>query len=68
MASEIERLRKAQADAVMDLIGPMLDAWEGLPTDVRCSDEMEKLNECISHISNAMLNAGDFEADGETKP
>ena len=59
MASEIERLRKAQSDAVMNLIGEMLDAWEALPTDVRCSDEMEELNEHISRINNAMLNAGD---------
>lgn len=60
--SEIDRLRKAQSDAVMDLIGEMLDAWEGLPTDVRCSDEMEELNECISRINNAMLTAGDSQS------
>jgi len=57
MASEIERLRKAQAKAVMPLIGPLLDAWEGLPNDFKGAEEFEELNEQLEAINAAMEDA-----------
>lgn len=33
--SEINRLRRGQAKAVMSLIGPLLDEWEGLANDIK---------------------------------
>lgn len=35
MASELERLRAQQSRAVMERIGPLLDAWEAIPNDVK---------------------------------
>jgi hypothetical protein len=55
--SEITRLRKAQAKAVMPMIGPLLDAWEGLPNDFKDSEELEALNEHLSAINSAMEDA-----------
>ena len=57
MANEIERLRKAQARAVMPLIGPLLDAWEGLPNDFKGSEELEELNNHLGAIATAMEDA-----------
>ena len=56
-AQEIERLRKAQAAAVMPLIGPLLDAWEYIPNDVSQMDELVALKSHIEQISNVMETA-----------
>lgn len=54
---EVVRLRKAQAKAVMPLIGPLLDAWYQVPNDVACMDELEHLSQLLEDINNAMENA-----------
>lgn len=54
---ERKRLRKAQAALVMPLIGPLLDAWESLPNDVACMDELEELGTHMQAIEEAMENA-----------
>lgn len=35
---ERERLRREQAERVMPLIGPLLDAWDGMPNDEKDPD------------------------------
>lgn len=55
--SEREQLRRAQSEAVMPLIGPLLDAWEGLPNDVACDEELGAVRLRIKDISRAMLAA-----------
>lgn len=57
MSSEVKRLRAAQAKLVMPLIGPLLDAWEQVPNDVACTDELEQLSQLLEDINNAMENA-----------
>lgn len=60
MASEIERLRKKQSKAVMELIGPLLDAWDGMPNDVKGQmEEEEALDLChyLRRIAKAMEDA-----------
>ena len=54
---EVKRLRRAQAKAVMPLIGPLLDAFEQIPNDVLGMDEMEDLCVAIEAINYAMENA-----------
>jgi len=53
-------LRKAQAKAVMPMIGPMLDAWEGVPNDVRgyMKEQCPELGCWLDDISAAMEFAG----------
>lgn len=41
--SEIEALRKKQAEAVMPLIGNLLDQWDGMPNDLR--DHIHEVHE-----------------------
>ncbi|ANN66438.1 hypothetical protein [Bordetella bronchialis] len=55
--SEVDALRAAQADAVMPLIGPLLDAWEGLPNDLAGEDDLSELKRHVAAINHAMLNA-----------
>jgi len=49
---EIEQLRQEQADRVMPLIGPLLDALDGLPNDTRGSMESDApaLFDCLEAI------------------
>lgn len=57
---ERERLRKAQADAVMPLIGPLLDAWEHatmLDSGHTFSEECSELDSYLRAINSAMENA-----------
>jgi hypothetical protein len=56
-ASEVEQLRQAQSNEVMPLIGPMLDAWDGLYNDFAQSDELRGLARAVKAINRAMLNA-----------
>lgn len=57
MTNELTRLRKAQAKAVMPLIGPLLDAFEQLPNDVSGMDELADLCAAIEAINSAMEDA-----------
>jgi hypothetical protein len=46
--TELDLLRREQAAAVMPLIGPLLDAWDGMPNDEKDPDStlfrvMEKI-------------------------
>lgn len=54
---ELQRLRRAQAKAVMPLIGPMLDAFEAIPNDVLGVEELEDLCVAIEAINSAMEDA-----------
>ena len=44
--SDLNELRRKQAFAVMDEIGPLLDAWESIPNDVKGQLEEEALEFC----------------------
>lgn len=59
--SEAERLRAAQAAAVMPMIGPLLDAWEGIYGDVKGAIKIEApgLARHLGAINRAMEEAGD---------
>lgn len=54
VTKELQRLRRVQAKYVMPLIGPLLDAWEQVPSDIACSDELEELSVAIEAINDAM--------------
>ncbi|MBT9493884.1 MAG: hypothetical protein IV107_16415 [Paucibacter sp.] len=54
---EREQIRKAQDEAVMPLIGPLLDAWENADREVM-SEEPE-LAKWLTKINRAMETAGD---------
>lgn len=51
---ERERERRRQNKAVMPLIGPLLDAWDDLPNDVKGDEELKRLSEVIDKISYGM--------------
>jgi hypothetical protein len=55
---ERDRLRTAQAEAVMPLIGPLLDAWEGCSQSVR--EEHPELDKQLRRINRAMEDAGEL--------
>lgn len=57
MANERKRLRKQQAEAVMPVIGPLLDAYEQLPNDVRDMDELQELFGYLDEIETGMESA-----------
>ena len=57
VAAEREKLRAAQAEAVMPLIGPLLDAWECCSQAVR--EEHPELDKQLRQINRAMEDAGD---------
>ena len=58
MNGEQNRLRKAQSDAVMPLIGELLEAWENSP---RLDADHDELDICLYAIQRAMENAGETE-------
>lgn len=60
---ELEGLRNEQAKAVMPLIGPLLDAWEGVPNDMKC--ELEDLTEAIAAIERGMDGEAPADTGGE---
>lgn len=51
---ERQRLREAQAREVMPIIGPLLDAWRGLPNDVADMEELEEFSGFIDALEQAM--------------
>lgn len=51
---EIAQLRREQAQAVMPLIGPLLDAWDGMPNDEKFAAELLILRHHIEAIRAAM--------------
>jgi hypothetical protein len=57
-SGEVQRERASQATAVMPLIGPLLDSFDGIPGDVRSTlaDEAPGLIKHIKGIYAAMLN------------
>jgi hypothetical protein len=48
--------RRSQAEAVMPLIGPLLDAWDGLSNDARdyAEEDSPELARIIGEINRAM--------------
>jgi|HubBroStandDraft_1064217.scaffolds.fasta_scaffold871742_1 hypothetical protein len=59
----LNELRRKQAFAVMDEIGPLLDAWESIPGDVKSQLEEEALDFC--HYMRRIYLAVDGEVDGK---
>jgi hypothetical protein len=57
IGSERKRLRAAQAEAVMPLVGPLLDAYEGCSQSVR--SEHPELDKQLRRINRAMEDAGE---------
>lgn len=51
---ELAALRKAQAREVMPIIGPLLDAWQGLPNDVSDQDELTEVAGYMEALEQAM--------------
>lgn len=53
---ELEELRAEQGKRVMPLIGPLLDALEGLPNDTRgyLEDEAPSLFDCLAAVQRAV--------------
>jgi hypothetical protein len=51
---ERKELRRQQSKSVMPLIGPLLDAWDALPNDIRGDEELANVEELISQINDAM--------------
>lgn len=49
--------RKRQARKVMPMIGPLLDAWEALPNDVKGDPELMGLHYHLTRINRAMEEA-----------
>lgn len=49
-----EQLRAAQVAATTPLIGPLLDAWDGLPNDLKYAEELSNLRKQIGGINMAM--------------
>jgi hypothetical protein len=56
--SEREKMIKAQAKLVMPMIGPLLDAWQGLPNDISEDEELVSIAEWMEKINEAMESAG----------
>lgn len=50
----LRRLRNLQANRVMPLIGPLLDAFEQVPNDVLGMDELNELCVAVEAINSAM--------------
>ena len=51
---EKDKIRKEQANAVMPMIGKLLDAWDDLPNDVKSDPELKYISKCINKIDRAM--------------
>jgi hypothetical protein len=47
-------LRETQSKAVMPLIGPLLDAWDGLANDMLALEELAPVAELMAQIDSAM--------------
>lgn len=56
IAKELESLRKKQAKRVMPLIGPLLDAFDQLPGDIRTGleEDASEFVECLNKVLDAM--------------
>lgn len=56
VSKELEQLRRKQMRAVMPLVGPLLDAWDDVPNDLK--GEIEEgatdLAEALDSIRDAM--------------
>lgn len=54
--AELNELRRKQREAVMPLIGPLLDAWEAVPNDFRgmIEDECPALVTILNRIWQKM--------------
>ena len=49
--------RRRQTRKVMPLIGPLLDAWDGTPNDIKSDDGIANVREIIAQIDAAMEDA-----------
>ncbi len=59
-----QSLRKQQARAVMPLIGPLIDEWDGLPNDVTSLPELKGLRRHMGKLHRAIE---DSPPSGEVK-
>jgi hypothetical protein len=53
-ADTLELLRQEQAAAVMPLIGPLLDAWDGVPNDVAGDEGLAEVRKHIKRVARGM--------------
>ena len=49
--------RRRQTHKVMPLIGPLLDAWDGTPNDIKSDEGIANVREIIAQIDAAMEDA-----------
>ena len=52
--TEVSAARKRQAQKIMPLIGPFLDAWDALPNDVAGLPELSEVRRYAQRIHRAM--------------
>lgn len=52
--TEVSAARKRQAQKVMPIIGPFLDAWDELPNDVAGLPELSEVRRYVRRIHRAM--------------
>lgn len=52
--TERDRLRAAQSKAAMRLIGPLLDAWDGLPNDLKLDPALKDFARLMTKVHAAM--------------
>lgn len=50
----LQRLRIAQIVKVMPVVGTLLDAWDGLPNDLKSDPGMEGFSKIMAQIDSAM--------------
>jgi hypothetical protein len=50
----VKKARAIQARKVMPMIGPLLDAWDQLPNDVRGDSDLEQLAKHLEQINEGM--------------
>jgi hypothetical protein len=64
---ELQWLRDAQARRVMPMIGPLLDAWDGVPNDVKgmMEEHCGQLGKWLNNIEQAMCLDDIGDADGQ---
>jgi len=53
MSERLKEIRRQEKE-VMPLMGPLLDAWDDLPNDVKGDDELKRVAEVIDKISDGM--------------
>ncbi len=53
----LKQLRQNQAERVMPMIGPLLDAYEQLPNDLKTDPDLDSIRKIVAAINKAMETA-----------